>query len=337
MKEYQFVHYTNIPGNKPTSYTNGNANTQPAKQNQCTDSFTESSSSTLDNNIICIGEKRESKTSDFALVPKVQKVNALSIPSHTNVKTKQLTHSLTQGLHLLPLPKPMVPETLTNYRLSQDKNTISVTSPARNGTIIKVTLTSPKKLPSDQRSIKEYCQKEANQINENVTNSKKIIDKPCVDATYDGAFKYLFSNVELAKDFIQSVLGVNIISIEELNTHLLESKQGKQYIENQASLAVDVFFEIETDQLMEKNQPQNSKMLVFLEMQRKNFPGFLVREQIYTAVIATNAVTKGISKIYDKIPKVVGIIIALESVLSKEVPYCSQISTTVQSTNWRCH
>lgn len=325
MKEYQYpnyIGYTNIPGNKTS-------NTLPPTQNQRADSFTESSSTQLDDDIIFIGEKR---THDFSAgnQHKLQKLNDASAVSPTNLPIEPALYTVRQGENSFPqLPKPIILENIINASpLHQDNSQIIVASPLRNGTMVQVTLNSPTKLLSDQKAITQYCKQEADQISKNLHISQVNSQTPFVDPTYDTAFKYLFSKLELATSFIHSLLNLNntkIISLKPINVHLAELQQGNQCNENQAALAVDGLFKVKTD------DPQHAKMIVFLEMQRKNFPGFLMREQIYTALIATNAVKKGVSKDYSKIPKVVGIIIALKSVLHKEVPYCSKISTKVQS------
>lgn len=323
--------YSNIPGNKPAS--NGNTiPTQQLEQSQRTSSFTDSSSSALDDDIIFLGENIGKKRIYDPPAENPHKFNKLHDASdvpNTNVK---IAPSPCTGIKVEnpfpPLPKPIIAESLINYYPYQDKSNFSVTSPVRNGTIVKVTLRSPKKLPSDQKAITQYCKQEAAQINNNITNCQMSVNTPFVDPTYDVAFKYLFSKLELAKHFIHSVLElntVNITSLKPINVHLSELQQESQCNQSQAALAVDGLFKVKTD------DSQNHKMLVFLEMQRKNFPGFLTREQIYSALIATNAVKKGVSKHYDKIPKVVGIIITLKNVLPKDVPYCSRISTKVQS------
>ncbi len=207
-------------------------------------------------------------------------------------------------------------------------NITIASSPTKNGITTKITISSSTEFPNSERqAITQYCKQEATQINQNITNSAATSQTAFVDPTYDAAFKYLFSQLELAQSFISSLLELQckITSLKPINVHLSELQQENPSNENQASLAVDGLFKIKT------NSPQDNKMLVFLEMQRKSFPGFLTREQIYSALIATNAIKKGVSKHYDKIPKIIGIIIALKNILPKEVPYCSQISTKVQS------
>lgn len=212
-------------------------------------------------------------------------------------------------------------------------NITIASSPPKNGVITtQITIRSPIKLAnldSHRQEITQYCKQEATQINEKITRSQKIIDKPFVDPTYDLAFKHLFKQLECAKSFIAALLELkdNIISLKPLDVHLSELQQGNQYNEKQASLAVDSLFKVKTD------APKNNKMFVFLEMQRKPFPGFLMREQIYSALIATNAVKKGISKNYNSIPEVIGIIITLKSVFPKAKCYSSHIRANAQSSD----
>lgn len=322
--------YTNIPSNR-TSHTQSNTNTPQPKQTQRTASFTESSSSDPnDDGVVYMGEKRlYNPTSGHPQPPaKVSKVNSDSRPYTANFQSEQSYFPSQQvwTWHppLDPLPTPLQIDITHSFQPQQIQQKITVTSPDKKS-IVTVNINSSIKLPDDQKPIKACGKQSADQINNSISNSKAIT--PFVDPTYDAAFKYLFSQSEFAQSFIASLLELkyNITSLKPINVHLSELQQGNQSNENQASLAVDGLFKVKTD------DPQNNKMLVFLEMQRKPFPGFLTREQIYSALIATNAVKKGVSKNYDKIPQVVGIIIALKNILPKEAPYCSQISTTIQS------
>ncbi|MCP5369715.1 MAG: PD-(D/E)XK nuclease family transposase [Rickettsiaceae bacterium] len=284
----------------------------------------------------------KNKTSNRSPLPKTFNLYASNIPTnHTNKvqislnigtkrdasevyqeksalqKRQKTTHDNTiLNISGLPTPTPIITPTSTITSTSTITNKIIVSSP--NGDRIKITIESPTKNPLESLKKPQY------HISKIINNNKITLNY--FDPTYDTAFKHLLSCPDLAKHFIAHTLTLNensIISVKPLNVHLSEPGSVNNMSGTFATLAVDSLFKV-------KIHP-DKKILVFAEMQRQNFPGFLVRTQMYAALIASSLIKKGVADHYEKIPTIKGIIVAFNNILNNNIPYCATISTNIKT------